>query len=178
MELTGTNRPRACPPQIQDSSHTRTHTREGFPHDLEPVGCGWWGCEGYGGHSGRGPPGPIPNPVVKPPSADGTALWWGGRVGHRRTHTQKRRVDVGGQRFSFPALLFLFLELFVFGLPYVGGPIFLSGERISATYPSSTVVQSESHGNNHSLLERVQQSAGWRTLTLLRFCWGRTGSVR
>ena len=39
-----------------------------------------------GGGSGRGPPGPIPNPVVKPPSADGTALWWGGRVGHRRTH--------------------------------------------------------------------------------------------
>ena len=27
-----------------------------------------------GGHSGRGTPGPIPNPVAKPSCADGTAL--------------------------------------------------------------------------------------------------------
>ena len=40
-----------------------------------------WGCvfrQSYGGHSERETPGPIPNPEVKPFSADGTAterLW-------------------------------------------------------------------------------------------------------
>ena len=34
-----------------------------------------------GDHSGGVPPVPIPNTEVKPSCADGTALWWGGRVG-------------------------------------------------------------------------------------------------
>ena len=34
----------------------------------------WWGERVVGGDGGEGPPGPIPNPVAKLPSADGTAL--------------------------------------------------------------------------------------------------------
>lgn len=94
-ELTGTNRPRACythfifcdcsyplcgsgPPHTPcggagwwlDPKQTR-------PHDTNPPGVGR--CGSYihsfcaGGHGWRETPGPIPNPEVKPPHADGTA---------------------------------------------------------------------------------------------------------
>ena len=40
------------------------------------------GYQSYGGHSDRETPGPIPNPEVKPASADGTApeRWWESRT--------------------------------------------------------------------------------------------------
>ena len=38
----------------------------------------------FGGDSARAPPVPIPNTEVKPRSADGTANFFCGRVGHRR----------------------------------------------------------------------------------------------
>ena len=37
-----------------------------------------------GGHSGRAPPGPIPNPEVKPPSADDSAAACRAKVGNRQ----------------------------------------------------------------------------------------------
>ena len=37
-----------------------------------------------GGHGRGGTPGPVPNPEVKPPSADGTAEEVRGRAGRRR----------------------------------------------------------------------------------------------
>ena len=40
-----------------------------------------WVCGFRGGYCWRVTPGLIPNPVVKSLCADGTALWWGGRVG-------------------------------------------------------------------------------------------------
>ena len=45
-------------------------------------GVGCVGVEGYGGHSVGETPGPIPNPEVKPYSADGTAT---GRLWESRT---------------------------------------------------------------------------------------------
>ena len=52
-----------------------------------------WGVRVVGGDSGEGPPGPIPNPVAKLPSADGTAL---GRVWESKTpptHYLERRLS-------------------------------------------------------------------------------------
>ena len=63
MELTGTNRPRACPLQVAGCSRMLVHVFF------------------RGGFGGRVIPGLFSNPVVKSSYADGTALWWGGRVG-------------------------------------------------------------------------------------------------
>ena len=47
---------------------------------VNAVGIPWFSCPVWvglrvvGGDGGEGPPGPIPNPVAKLPSADGTAL--------------------------------------------------------------------------------------------------------
>ena len=79
MELTDTNRPRAC--LLKD---VRVHC--GVPETRAPATTltiplvGWLGCVGrvrspycFGDHCVRETPGPIPNPEVKPFSADGTA---------------------------------------------------------------------------------------------------------
>src|SRR5699024_8587538 len=63
VELTGTNRPRACPLQVAGCSRMLVHVFF------------------RGGFGGRVIPGLFSNPVVKSSYADGTALWWGGRVG-------------------------------------------------------------------------------------------------
>lgn len=83
-----TNRPSPSG-HIQRSLRPRPFSREPLPQAL----CGPQGAlerlpapqqpapqrpPGAGGHGGRGTPGPIPNPEVKPASADGTAgatLW-------------------------------------------------------------------------------------------------------
>src|SRR5215204_3468147 len=55
-------------PQL-DTRHNSTHTASTKDRH---------GYQSYGGHSDRETPGPIPNPEVKPASADGTAterLW-------------------------------------------------------------------------------------------------------
>ena len=84
VELTGTNRPRACHTTKQDKqpqddylSSARVHctisqtTNIGIiPHTL---GVGTTTQECFGGHCARETPGPIPNPEAKPCSADGTA---------------------------------------------------------------------------------------------------------
>lgn len=76
MELTGTNRPRTFINTI------RVCTRDSYPlygsqplHGLRRLLYMFY-CMVFrfsGGHSGRETPGPIPNPVVKPSNADGTA---------------------------------------------------------------------------------------------------------
>ena len=86
VELTGTNRPRACHNTKQntvlDKPSTKimlrvhytisqpTNTLVGFPPH---PGCGMTTQECFGGHCARETPGPIPNPEAKPCSADGTA---------------------------------------------------------------------------------------------------------
>src|SRR6476661_783814 len=58
---------------------TRQHTQvwpptTTHPHHHAGLGDVLWVCrQSYGGHSERETPGPIPNPEVKPFSADGTA---------------------------------------------------------------------------------------------------------
>ena len=57
-------------------------------------------CGFRGGYCWRVTPGLIPNPVVKSLCADGTALWWGGRVG--RCHGffwERGGLPVGGPPF-------------------------------------------------------------------------------
>ena len=76
MELTGTNRPRTFINTI------RVCARDSYPlygsqplHGLRRLLYMFY-CMVFrfsGGHSGRETPGPIPNPVVKPSNADGTA---------------------------------------------------------------------------------------------------------
>ena len=76
MELTGTNRPRTFINTI------RVCARDSYPlygsqplHGLRRLMYVFY-CMVFrfsGGHSGRETPGPIPNPVVKPSNADGTA---------------------------------------------------------------------------------------------------------
>ena len=83
VELTGTNRPRACHTPnktwCQQTHNTvrvhytisqPTNTLVGFPPH---PGCGMTTQECFGGHCARETPGPIPNPEAKPCSADGTA---------------------------------------------------------------------------------------------------------
>ncbi len=93
---TGTNRPRACPTLTQQDTQThmchddgetalrtrvRVHTQitHRFDHHTPPPARGGThpgvvvSRQSYGGHSERETPGPIPNPEVKPFSADGTA---------------------------------------------------------------------------------------------------------
>ena len=58
-----------------------------------------------GGHGRGGTPGPIPNPEVKPPSADGTAGQARGRAGRRRPATgirQEGEVPGGLPLLAFP----------------------------------------------------------------------------
>src|SRR5215207_11314911 len=59
-------------PQL-DTRHNSTHTASTKDRH---------GYQSYGGHSDRETPGPIPNPEVKPASADGTApeRWWESRT--------------------------------------------------------------------------------------------------
>ena len=48
-----------------------------------------------GGHGGRGTPGPMPNPEVKPASADGTVWGTHGRVGRcQKTDLKAEEADV------------------------------------------------------------------------------------
>jgi hypothetical protein len=60
------------------------------------------GYQSYGGHSDRETPGPIPNPEVKPASADGTApeRWWESRtppnILSNRGHPRGGLCCVGG----------------------------------------------------------------------------------
>ena len=92
---TGTNRPRACHPPTTHTvcyaSTTQNLNQQPTPHHPthQPpqrhgaTGNGRGntgtrsqqnnGSQRYGGHSGRETPGPIPNPEVKPASANGTA---------------------------------------------------------------------------------------------------------
>ena len=78
MELTGTNRPRTC---LQRAC-VRCAILEQQPGPRLCVGQGVAVLWGFGGDGGRETPGDIPNPVVKPSSADGTAL---GRVWESRS---------------------------------------------------------------------------------------------
>src|SRR6478752_4646335 len=62
----------------------------------------YMGYQSYGGHSDRETPGPIPNPEVKPASADGTApeRWWESRtppnILSNRGHPRGGLCCVGG----------------------------------------------------------------------------------
>ena len=63
-------------PPVCGQEHTQQHNDQDIPSPapLDPRVC----HKSYGGHSERETPGPIPNPEVKPFSADGTAterLW-------------------------------------------------------------------------------------------------------
>ena len=62
-----------------------------------------------GGHGGRGTPGPMPNPEVKPASADGTVWGTHGRVGRcQKTDLKAEGADL---RQLPPLLLYLSLLL-------------------------------------------------------------------
>ena len=57
-----------------------------------------------GGHGGRGTPGPMPNPEVKPASADGTVWGTHGRVGR----CQKTEfITEGAEYISAPSADFI-----------------------------------------------------------------------
>ena len=74
---TGTNRPRAChphPPTKKPASTIQNLNQQTRPPQPKTGGNGNnTGSPRYGGHSGQETPGPIPNPEVKPASANGTA---------------------------------------------------------------------------------------------------------
>lgn len=86
-ELTGTNRPRACPTHhhrqlraypLYGSRPPHPPTRGLVRHTCESQHntSSVWNTPRFwcsGGHGWRETPGPIPNPEVKPPHADGTA---------------------------------------------------------------------------------------------------------
>ena len=61
-----------------------------------------------GGHGRGGTPGPMPNPEVKPPSADGTAERVRGRAGRRRpardVRGRRRALSRGARVFCIPAV--------------------------------------------------------------------------
>ena len=70
-----------------------------LPSAVRPPGHGWtYECPvPASGHGRGGTPGPIPNPEVKPPSADGTAERVRGRAG-RRWPAEGIRAGEGGER--------------------------------------------------------------------------------
>lgn len=76
MELTDTNRPRACFLFYEDVTRPLwgflRYGRGTLLFNL--IVFSWLLVECFGGHSGGEIPGYIPNPEVKPSSADGTAL--------------------------------------------------------------------------------------------------------
>jgi hypothetical protein len=82
---TGTNRPNTCHTNPQHNQQTTSllhrdgrSTRNTTNNTRPQSNPNTPGYKSYGGHSGRETPGPIPNPEVKPASADGTAterLW-------------------------------------------------------------------------------------------------------
>ena len=98
VELTSTNKSRACYTTLFVLTKTvflcvRIHYVAPFHHPRRWCGrhltwLGVWHVQGcvpcgcFGGYSVRETPGPIPNPVVKPYHADGTArgIWWESRT--------------------------------------------------------------------------------------------------
>src|SRR5215207_958105 len=65
------------------ASTTQHQTTQPYPQlDTPQLNPNTPGNQSYGGHSDRETPGPIPNPEVKPASADGTApeRWWESRT--------------------------------------------------------------------------------------------------
>ena len=74
-----------------------------LPSAVRPPGHGWTHeCPvPASGHGRGGTPGPIPNPEVKPPSADGTAERVRGRAG-RRWPAEGIRAGEGGERIRAP----------------------------------------------------------------------------
>ena len=77
--------------------------QERLPSAVRPPGHGWTHeCPvPASGHGRGGTPGPIPNPEVKPPSADGTAERVRGRAG-RRWPAEGIRAREGGERIRAP----------------------------------------------------------------------------
>ena len=82
--------------------------QERLPSAVRPPGHGWtYECPvPASGHGRGGTPGPIPNPEVKPPSADGTAERVRGRAG-RRWPAEGIRAREGGERIRAPLPLLL-----------------------------------------------------------------------
>ena len=83
--------------------------QERLPSAVRPPGHGWT-CEcpvPASGHGRGGTPGPIPNPEVKPPSADGTAERVRGRAG-RRWPAEGIRAREGGERIRAPLPLHIY----------------------------------------------------------------------
>ena len=82
-------------PRVDTQLHTPRHTPRTQPRHT-------WVTQSYGGHSDRETPGPIPNPEVKPASADGTApeRWWESRtppnIHSNRGHPRGGLCCVGG----------------------------------------------------------------------------------
>ena len=62
-----------------------------------------------GGFSDRVPPGTMPNPEVKPVSADGTVWGTYGRVGHCQKTVERQTRSPG----SSPGLLAPYLSIFI-----------------------------------------------------------------
>lgn len=85
--------------------------QERLPSAVRPPGHGWtYECPvPASGHGRGGTPGPIPNPEVKPPSADGTAERVRGRAG-RRWPAEGIRAREGGERIRAPLPLPLYAQ--------------------------------------------------------------------
>ena len=83
--------------------------RRWLPSAVRPPGHGWTHeCPvPASGHGRGGTPGPIPNPEVKPPSADGTAERVRGRAG-RRWPAEGIRAREGGERIRAPLPLHIY----------------------------------------------------------------------
>ena len=83
--------------------------RRWLPSAVRPPGHGWtYECPvPASGHGRGGTPGPIPNPEVKPPSADGTAERVRGRAG-RRWPAEGIRAREGGERIRAPLSLHIY----------------------------------------------------------------------
>ena len=105
-QLTGTNRPRTwhtpTHPRPPGAGHASTVRFPGHgPHPPAPrEGTAPQPDTVPGGHSEGETPGPIPNPEVKPSSADGTAREASRESRTPPEHTTEGRPDIG------PALLF------------------------------------------------------------------------
>ena len=86
--------------------------QERLPSAVRPPGHGWtYECPvPASGHGRGGTPGPIPNPEVKPPSADGTAERVRGRAG-RRWPAEGIRAREGGGAHPRPPSLCIYMHM-------------------------------------------------------------------
>ena len=121
VQVTGTNRPKTYQQQNSCTASTAQYLKQHTPTPTNQGGDTV--SHRYGGHSDRETPGPIPNPEAKPASADDTTHT-GGKVGHRRTHTETPPTNRGGRFYLWSNERRAIYSIPVFGTLVHRGPFF------------------------------------------------------